>query len=80
MWNTNATKTLFADVLTDKTLHQIARKAGSKRVYLGLELDLDWTDIDTLQYQHSDDVDLTFHILRVRFVESFKSPTKWLYQ
>ena len=62
---------MITDVLTDKTLHQIARKAGGKRVYLGIELDLDWADIDTLQCQHVDDVDLAFHILRVIFVDSF---------
>ena len=52
-------------MLKDKTLRQIARKVGSKRVDLGMELDLDWADISTLQGEHSDPVDLTFHMLLV---------------
>ena len=58
-------QTLFAEVLIDRTLRQIARKAASKRFDLGMELGLSWTDINTLQCQHSDDVDLAFHVLMV---------------
>ena len=52
-------------MLKDKTLRQIARKVGSKRVDLGLELDLDWADVDKLQGEHSDPVDYAFRMLLV---------------
>ena len=63
--NVDITTSDFAGFLTDKTLRQIARKAHGKLVDLGIELDLDWVDIKTLQREHSDAVDLTFHILMV---------------
>ena len=64
-------KMLFPGALKDKTLRQIARKAGNKRVDLGLELELDWADISTLQCEHSDPIDHAFHILLVIDICSF---------
>ena len=56
---------MLAGVLKDKTLRQIARKVGSKRFDLGLELDLDWDYVNTLQSEYSNPVDHAFHMLLV---------------
>ena len=37
-----------------------------KRVALGMELELDYCDVETLQCRHSDPVDHAFQILLVR--------------
>ena len=50
----------FFVVSSDKTLHKISRKIGAKRVALGMELDLDYCDVETLQCRHSDPVDHAF--------------------
>ena len=55
----------FFVVSSDKTLHKISRKIGAKRVALGMELDLDYCDVETLQCRHSDPVDHAFQILLV---------------
>ena len=57
---------LFVVTISDKTLHKISRKIGAKRVALGMELELDYCDVETLQCQHSDPVDHAFQILLVR--------------
>ena len=54
-----------AGVITDRALRQLARKAGGKRVDIGLELHIEWAEIETLQARHPDPVDLAFHILMV---------------
>ena len=55
----------LAAIISDKTLHKISRKIGAKRVALGMELELDYCDVETLQCQHSDPVDHAFQILLV---------------
>ena len=52
-------------VLTDRTLRQLSRKAGGKRIDIGMELHIEWVEIETLQARHPDPVDLAFHILMV---------------
>ena len=58
-------------VLTDRTLRQLARKAGGKRIDIGMELHIEWVEIETLQARHPDPVDLAFHILMVNNKNSF---------
>ena len=52
-------------MISDKTLHRIARMIGAKREALGLELDLEYAEVETLQCKHSDPIKHAFHILMV---------------
>ena len=52
-------------VLSDRTLHKLARNATDQRVALGMELDLDYSKVEQIRQEHSDATDQAFHVLLV---------------
>ena len=52
-------------VLSDRTLHKLARNATDQRVALGMELDLDYSKVGQIRQQYSDATDQAFHVLMV---------------
>ena len=60
----------ITEAISDKTLHKLARNMDERSVVaLGLELNLEYSDVEKIQKEKRDAVDQIFHLLRVNYVK-----------